>query len=169
MSLIQNKNQYSLIAKIIFWAQKKKYGETLNPAYFWGTSPWLLFGLQIFYRCLDRTHSPLDRKLRTLLSLRISQINTCEFCFDIGASFLKKLNIPEEKLIQLMKYKNNSLFSEKEQVALEYAEKVTITGKKISDELRARLKKHLSNNEIIELTAWIAFQNMSAKFNSALN
>ena len=68
-----------------------------------------------------------------------------------------------------MKYKNNSLFSEKEQVALEYAEKVTITGQKISDELRAHLKKHFSNIEIIELTAWIAFQNMSAKFNSALN
>ena len=165
----QNKNQYSWISKIIFWAQKKKYGETLNPAYYWGRSPWLLLGLQVFYRCLDRKKSPLERPLRALLSLRISQLNTCEFCFDISTSFLKKLNISENKLSELTQYKNNPLFSKKEQVVLEYAEKMTETEQKVSSELANQLKKYFSDNEIIELTAWIAFQNMSAKFNSALN
>jgi alkylhydroperoxidase family enzyme len=31
-----------------------------------------------------------------------------------------------------------------------------------------RLKKHFDDNAIVELTALIAFQNLSSKFNSAL-
>jgi alkylhydroperoxidase family enzyme len=35
--------------------------------------------------------------------------------------------------------------------------------------LMERLKKHFSDDTIIELTALIAFQNLSTKFNSALD
>ncbi len=169
MPFLTTTKKYSWLSKIIFWAQKKKYGETLNPAYYWGRSKWLLLGLQIFYRCLDRKKSPLDKKLRTLLSLLVSQINHCDFCFDISSSFLKKLNIPEEKLVHLNKFKNNLLFTDKEQVALEYTEKMTVTGQKVSNELLIRVKQYFNEDEIIELTAWVAFQNMSSKFNAALH
>ena len=46
---------------------------------------------------------------------------------------------------------------------------MTITGRGVTDELMAGLRRHYSDDAIIELTALVAFQNLSSKFNSALD
>jgi alkylhydroperoxidase family enzyme len=53
-------------------------------------------------------------------------------------------------------------------VALEYADAMTITGREVSDELFARLRSVYDDDAIIELTAAIAWENASSKFNRAL-
>ena len=45
---------------------------------------------------------------------------------------------------------------------------MTITGREVSDELFARLRGFYSEDEIVELTAIIAWENSSSKFNRAL-
>ncbi len=45
---------------------------------------------------------------------------------------------------------------------------MTITGREVSDELFARLREFYSEDEIVELTAIIAWENASSKFNRAL-
>ena len=44
-----------------------------------------------------------------------------------------------------------------------------MTSASVSDDLAARLSKHFDEDGIVELTALIAFQNLSSKFNSALD
>jgi alkylhydroperoxidase family enzyme len=51
---------------------------------------------------------------------------------------------------------------------LEYADAVTITGRDVSDELFARLRRIYDDDAIVELTEIIAWENASAKFNRAL-
>jgi len=53
-------------------------------------------------------------------------------------------------------------------VALEYAERITITGQKVDDALFAELARHFSEAEIVELTAAIAMENFRSKFNPPL-
>lgn len=65
-------------------------------------------------------------------------------------------------------YASSPLYDEKERVALEYADSMTITGREVSDELFARLRGFFSEDEIVELTAIIAWENSSSKFNRAL-
>ena len=65
-------------------------------------------------------------------------------------------------------WRESPLFSEAERVALEYAERMTITGQSIDDALFARLKQHYSEAQIVELTAAIALENFRSKFNPAL-
>ena len=65
-------------------------------------------------------------------------------------------------------WRNSDLFSEVEQVALEYAEAITLTGETVSDELFESLKKHFNEAQIVELTAGIAMENMRSKFNPTL-
>ena len=65
-------------------------------------------------------------------------------------------------------WRNSNLFSEAERVALDYAERMTITGQKVDDALFARLKQHYSEGQIVELTAAIALENFRSKFNPAL-
>jgi alkylhydroperoxidase family enzyme len=45
---------------------------------------------------------------------------------------------------------------------------MTITAREASDELFARLRRHYDDDAIVELTAIIAWENASSKFNRAL-
>ena len=45
---------------------------------------------------------------------------------------------------------------------------MTITGRDVSDELFARLREQFSDDQLVELTETIAWENASAKFNRAL-
>lgn len=80
-----------------------------------------------------------------------------------------KRGVSEEKVRALADWKTSKLFSEQEKAALSYTEAMTIAGTKPEDMPVARLRRFFDDDGIVELTAVIAFQNMSSKFNSALN
>ena len=79
-----------------------------------------------------------------------------------------KLGVPDAKIEELANYGNSTLYNDAERVALEYADNMTITGRDVSDDLFARLQEFYSEEEIVELTAVIAWENASSKFNRAL-
>ena len=79
-----------------------------------------------------------------------------------------ELGVSDEKIEALHDYATSTLYKAKERVALEYADAMTITGRDVSDELFERLRASFSNDEIVELTEVIAWENASAKFNRAL-
>jgi alkylhydroperoxidase family enzyme len=62
-------------------------------------------------------------------------------------------------------YKENPLFSLRERLALELAERMTYTEKRVTDEFFDRLKKHFTDEELVELAAVIALENFRSKFN----
>jgi len=74
----------------------------------------------------------------------------------------------DEKIEALQDYATNPLYDDAERVALEYADSMTITGREVTDELFARLRRHYSDDAIVELTEVIAWENASSKFNRAL-
>ena len=45
---------------------------------------------------------------------------------------------------------------------------MTITGQKVSDELFAEVRRHFSEDQVVELTAAVALENFRSKFNVAL-
>lgn len=73
-----------------------------------------------------------------------------------------------EKLAEITAWRDSTLFSEAERLALEYAERITYTDRKVDDALVHDLKKHYSEAQIVELTAAIAMENFRSKFNPAL-
>lgn len=73
-----------------------------------------------------------------------------------------------DKLGELLIWRESKLFSEPERVALEYAEAITYTDRTVDDALFARVKKHFTEPQIVELTAAIAFENFRSKFNPTL-
>ena len=74
----------------------------------------------------------------------------------------------EEKVREVPTWRDSGRFSPMERAALEYAEAMTITGQRVSDELFARVRKHFSEPQIVELTAAVALENFRSKFNVAL-
>jgi alkylhydroperoxidase family enzyme len=74
----------------------------------------------------------------------------------------------DAKLAEVASWRDSGLFTEPERLALEYAERMTITGQNVDDALFARLKQRYSEPQIVELTAAIALENFRSKFNPAL-
>lgn len=78
------------------------------------------------------------------------------------------LGLSDEKILALAEYATSPLYSEVERISLEYADKMTITGQEVSDEFFARLRQLYTDDELVELTEIIAWENASSKFNRAL-
>ena len=74
----------------------------------------------------------------------------------------------DDKIRQVPTWRDSALFSPMERDALEYAEKMTITGEKVSDELWSRLCGHFTEAQLVELTAAVALENFRSKFNVPL-
>ena len=74
----------------------------------------------------------------------------------------------EEKLAEVAAWRDSTLFSSSERVALEYAERVTYTDRRVDDVLFAEVKKHFTEAQIVELTFAVALENFRSKFNPSL-
>jgi alkylhydroperoxidase family enzyme len=73
---------------------------------------------------------------------------------------------PDEKVEAVLgNYKKNPMFSLRERLALELAERMTYTGKRVTEKFFNRLKRHFSEEELVELAAVIAMENFRSKFN----
>jgi alkylhydroperoxidase family enzyme len=74
----------------------------------------------------------------------------------------------EEKIREVPTWRDSGRFSALERAALEYAEAMTITGQRVSDELFARLRSFFDEGQVVELTAAVALENFRSKFNVPL-
>ncbi len=166
---VKHLRAYPWVLRPFFWNQKRKYGVVLQPGLLWARVPRLFAAVAALYGVLDRRSSPLEPVLRSLVTVRVSQINWCRFCVDINSATLAKRAGSMEKVEQLALWRDSPLFNEKERVVLEYTEAITYTDQQVTDELMRRLKAHFDDDGVVELTGLIAFQNLSSKFNSALD
>ena len=71
-------------------------------------------------------------------------------------------------MLALADFRSSALFTDQERVALEYAEEMCRQPVNVSDELFARLRHHFNENQILVLTASIAYENYRARFYHAL-
>jgi alkylhydroperoxidase family enzyme len=78
------------------------------------------------------------------------------------------LGVPEEKILALPDYATSPLYGDAERVALEYADAMTLSDREVDDALFARLRRFYGDDALVELTALIAWENASSKFNRAL-
>ena len=151
----------------LFWLQKRRWGQVLVPALTWARVPSFYLALAGFYAAIERKGSPLEPSLRSLVQSRVSQMDDCAFCIDLNSMLAAERAGSLEKALAVSEWRQNALYSARERLALEYAE--AVTANRVGDELAGRVRAEFGENTMIELTGLIAFQNMSAKFNAALD
>jgi len=154
--------------RLIFAAQRRKYGSELEPARLWGRLPRSFLFLTLLYRSIDRAGSPIEPALRALVQVRVSQVNGCGFCVDLNGAAALERAVAADKLAALGDYERSPFFTERERAALAYAEAATDPARRVDDSCFARLRARFDEQAILELTALLAFQNLSSKFNAAL-
>ena len=78
------------------------------------------------------------------------------------------LGVPEEKILALPEYATSPFYDDAERAALEYADAMTLSDREVGDELFEHLRRFYADDALVELTAVIAWENASSKFNRAL-
>jgi AhpD family alkylhydroperoxidase len=159
---------YPALLKPFFWSQKRRYGEVLKPGLLWARVPKLFAAVAALYGVLDRKSSPIDPVLRSLVTVRVSQINWCEFCVDINSATLVRRAGSHDKVDALDTWRDSPLFDARERAVLDYTEAMTFSDRQVTDAMVLTLREHFSEDAIVELTGLVAFQNLSSKFNAAL-
>ncbi len=75
------------------------------------------------------------------------------------------MGLTEEETNELATYKDSEKFTELEKAAIEYAEYLTRTSANVPDKVFERLRSHLDERQLVELTATIAWENFIGRFN----
>jgi uncharacterized peroxidase-related enzyme len=118
-----------------------------------------------FYASVGRS---LDRKLYEALYLRVSLINGCHYCTQHHIQGAKRAGLTPEQM-KTLKAGHYSGFGEQEQAALRYAEKLTRTPDAASDSDFAELRKHFSDEQIVDLHMLIGLANLTNRVTGPLN
>jgi AhpD family alkylhydroperoxidase len=170
MPVIQPKafKEYPFYLRWFFRRQARKYGQTLAPSWLWGRLPGHFVGLLFMLGMFQRKRFPVDAALRSLISVRVAQLNGCAFCVDLNSYNLLQATGSTAKAETVHHWRESELYSDRERAALDYAEAITDATRRVTPAQITALKSHFDDDGVVALTAWIAFQNLSAKFNSAL-
>jgi alkylhydroperoxidase family enzyme len=87
---------------------------------------------------------------------------------DIGSAVGRAAGVTEAQLRALPEYRTSSRFSDLERLVLDYAVAMTATPVDVPEALFAELRQHFNEEQMIELTATVAWENYRARFDHAL-
>ena len=107
--------------------------------------------------------APVDKLLKWKVAYRVSEINKCEFCVSVSKMQLKNFGVTDEEIAQLDKISN-----EKEKVAIKYAEASTEHAYNIDPKIFSEMKKHFTDDQIVEITSVVGLFSFINRFNDSL-
>lgn len=106
--------------------------------------------------------------IKELCRVYVSQSVHCEYCGNQRSSHAKNVGTIEQDYIELLNFEKSDRYPEKTKAALALAEAIT-WDLQTDDEFWARLYKHYSEEEIIEIGYFIGVTMGQQRFNRILN
>ena len=147
---------------------KRRFGKMPEPFAVSAHAPRVFWALAKHESAVERRWKKVDKHLRDLAVLRTALTVECPWCVDFGGMLSEQRGVPAEKLQALPDWRSSDVFSPLERLVLEYADAMSVTPVAVTDEHVAALREHLSDEQVVELTAYIALENTRARTNAAL-
>jgi alkylhydroperoxidase family enzyme len=110
----------------------------------------------------------LDANLKSFAHMAAVSLVGCSFCLDFGYFQAHNEGLDEAKASEVPRWRESTRFTQLERDVMEYAEAMTETPPRVTDEMSAALLERLGAPAMVELTAWVAFANMAARTNTAM-
>ena len=159
--------------KLVYYFTRRNFAkltgrapERLEPLEVYAHAPGLLRG----YGRLEQATAKLHRvpwRLQVLAELKAATLIHCEFCIDLASQIARRSGLSDEQLLALPRYQDSGLFTDLEKLVMDYAGAMCRTPAQVPDELFARLREHLDEEQMVELTHHIALENLRGRFNVA--
>jgi AhpD family alkylhydroperoxidase len=111
----------------------------------------------------------LEVPLIELVLMRVSQINGCAYCLDMHSKDARAAGETEQRLYLLPAWRETTLYSERERIALAWAEELTAlaTPEAVSDALYEQARKLFDDAELVDLTMLVVAINGFNRINVA--
>jgi uncharacterized peroxidase-related enzyme len=111
---------------------------------------------------------PLEHALRSLVEIRVSQLNGCGFCLAMHADGARAAGVPQSKLDTLAGWRDDAAFSERERAALALAEDLTVlTSGGVSDDVWDQARAVFTEEEVADVLYLIGLMNLYNRLNLA--
>jgi AhpD family alkylhydroperoxidase len=102
----------------------------------------------------------LEQPLGDIVRLRASQLNGCTFCVDMHSVDLQTAEVPVRKIFSVTTWRESEWFTERERIALELTEQITLIQGGVSDELFARAREEFGDEGLSNLILAIGTINI---------
>jgi alkylhydroperoxidase family enzyme len=141
------------------------HGSGIEPVEIWAHQPKMMSGMGKFQQAVRKGDS-VDERLKYLVELKGAQMIGCEYCVDLGSQICRNSGFSDDELLDLPRYRDSELFTEREKRALDYTVAVMRTPVEVTDELFAQVKEHFTDEQLVEITALLTVVNLD-RFNAA--
>src|SRR3954470_2331946 len=146
---------------------RKMFGEIPEPAEVsWHNRP-VLTSTMGFGRKLQKWNQ-LDANLKSYAHMAVAAMVGCSWCLDLNYFLTHNEGLDEAKASQVPRWRESPVFTPLERDVLEYAEAMTETPPRVTDELSDRLLEQLGAAAMVELAAVVGFANMTTRSNTAM-
>jgi uncharacterized peroxidase-related enzyme len=110
----------------------------------------------------------LPKRYLELCLVTVSLLNRCTYCVSHHAPKLTVQGISEEGATRLLDYKDHPELDDVDKLVVEYAVAVTNQWNRTRDEIFARLRRHFTEAQIVEMTWRTALCGAFNRFNDIL-
>ena len=137
---------------------------------------WTVFALvpDVLKHCVDgfalyqSPNRKLDPKLRELGQTRVGWARASQFVYSQHCKSCRAVGIPEAQIAAIPSWQTAACFDERERAVLAYTDALVYDGGRVADGVFETLQRHLSDEEILELTYINALYDMHAVMSRAL-
>jgi alkylhydroperoxidase family enzyme len=84
---------------------------------------------------------------------------------DINSAVGRQRGLSDDKLLDLGRYEHSAAYSELERLVLRLTDAMSAAPANVSAELFGQLRAHFSEEQLVELSSAIAWENYRARFN----
>src|SRR5919198_1649523 len=140
-----------------FEAMKKNLGFVPNSMLILQRKPKIARALAQLTASIWEPGGEVDRGSKRLVAHVASRTAGCQYCMAHTAGGALHFGIEEQKLAAVWEYRTSPLFSEAERVALDFALAAASVPNDVTDAMFAEMRRHWSENQIVEITAVVAY------------
>jgi AhpD family alkylhydroperoxidase len=131
--------------------------------------PDAMTGIQNIYKAMHKGGVPATTL--ELVHLRASQINGCSACVDSGVKAAKKNGETDERLFQVVAWRESDLFTDAERAALTLTEAATRLADKpdaVTDEIWDEVADHYDEQQLAAIILMISLTNLFNRINTTI-
>jgi alkylhydroperoxidase family enzyme len=157
-----------LLLKLAYYFTRRQFGKVLTPLKVHSARLPAAFGL--FYGKIGKLDKKLmlPREIVFLIREQVAHLNICRFCTDIGRWFSIQESMNQAKFDALEEYRTNTLFTDAERAALDFATKLT-KNKEVDPDTFGSLARYYYERQICEIVWLVASEHLYNLTNIGLN
>ena len=157
-----------LIARVARVYGRRRFGRDVEPAQAASHHSGVLVAAGLLETAAQLGWKKLDPHLAMLAVQASAGTIGCSWCTDFGYYENLQRGQDPAKVRDVPAWRKSDVYSDQERVVLEYAETASSTPAEVGEELAARLHEHFTDEQIVELAAWVALENYRSRFNAGL-